>query len=134
MVKIPPELGFIRQSADVLTDERLTENANRVIRSRVAAGTPTGDAAIHFEVSRAPFPRRWSDALRWHDAYQLFGPILTPEDVVRRIAAECTFTDERGAVGIRLKPAAAIVRQYGEQFRRPPRRKQKRRPKPPPLL
>jgi hypothetical protein len=29
MVKIPPELGFIRQSADVLTDERLTENADR---------------------------------------------------------------------------------------------------------
>ncbi len=28
--------------------------------------------------------------------------ILTPEDVVRRIAAECTFTDERGADGIRL--------------------------------
>jgi hypothetical protein len=40
------------------------------------------------------------------------GPILTPEDVVRRIAAECVFVDERGAVGIRLKPAAAIVRQY----------------------
>jgi hypothetical protein len=31
--------------------------------------------------------------------------ILTPEDVVRRIAAECAFIDERGAVGIRLKPA-----------------------------
>jgi hypothetical protein len=60
--------------------------------------------------------------------------ILTPEDVVRRIAAECTFIDERGAVGIRLKPAAAIVRQYGEQFRRPLRRKQNRQPKPPPLL
>jgi hypothetical protein len=60
--------------------------------------------------------------------------ILTPEDVVRRIAAECTFIDERGAVGIRLKPAAAIVRQYGEQFRRPARRRQKPRPKPPPLL
>jgi hypothetical protein len=60
--------------------------------------------------------------------------ILTPEDVVRRIAAECTFIDERGAVGIRLKPAAAIVRQYGEQFRRPPRRKQNRGPKPLPLL
>jgi hypothetical protein len=56
--------------------------------------------------------------------------ILTPEDVIRRIAAECTFIDERGAVGIRLRP----VRQYGEQFRRPPRRKQNRRPKPPPLL
>ena len=54
--------------------------------------------------------------------------ILTPEDVVRRIAAECTFIDERGAVGIRLKPAAVIVRQYGEQFRRPDRRKQNRRP------
>jgi hypothetical protein len=37
-------------------------------------------------------------------------PILTPEDVVRRIAAECAFVDERGAVGIRLEPAAAIVR------------------------
>ena len=60
--------------------------------------------------------------------------ILTPEDVVRRIAAECTFIDERGAVGIRLKPAAAIVRQYGEQFRRPPRQNQNRRPKPPSLL
>jgi hypothetical protein len=60
--------------------------------------------------------------------------ILIPEDVVRPIAAECTFTDERGAVGIRLEPAAAIVRQYGEQFRPRVRRKQTHRPKPPPLL
>jgi hypothetical protein len=50
-------------------------------------------------------------------------PILTPEDVVRQIAAECTFVDERGAVGIRLEPAAAIVRQYGEQFRVPRQRR-----------
>jgi hypothetical protein len=59
---------------------------------------------------------------------------LTPEDIVRRIAAQCTFIDERGAVGIRLNPAAVIVLQYGEQFRRPVRRKQNRGPKPPPLL
>jgi hypothetical protein len=52
----------------------------------------------------------------------------------RWIAAECTFIDERGAVGIRLKPAAAIVRQYGEQFRRLARRKQNHWPKLPPLL
>jgi len=60
--------------------------------------------------------------------------ILTAEDVVRRIAAECAYLDEHGGVGIRLGPAAAIVRQYGEQFR--PRRRQRRpRPaKPPPLL
>jgi hypothetical protein len=32
--------------------------------------------------------------------------ILTPEDVVRRIAAECIFIDELRAVGIRLRPAA----------------------------
>jgi hypothetical protein len=38
-------------------------------------------------------------------------PILTAEDVVRRIAAECAFVDGRRAVGIRLEPAAAIVRQ-----------------------
>ena len=42
---------------------------------------------------------------------------MTAEDVVRRIAAECSYIDEHGAVGIRLKPAAAIVRAYGEQFR-----------------
>jgi hypothetical protein len=43
-------------------------------------------------------------------------PILTAEDVVRRIAAECAYVDERGGVGNRLEPAAAIVRRYGEQF------------------
>ena len=62
-------------------------------------------------------------------------PILTVEDVVRRIAAECASVDERGGIAIRLRPAAAIVRQYGEQFRRPPRRKQAPRSrKSPPLL
>ena len=43
--------------------------------------------------------------------------VVAPDDVVRRIAAERTFVNERGGVGIRLKPAAAIVRQYGQQFR-----------------
>ena len=61
-------------------------------------------------------------------------PILTPEDVVRRIAAECTFVDEHGAVGIRLKPAATIVRQYGNQFRAPRRKRRLRLQKPRPLL
>ena len=60
--------------------------------------------------------------------------ILTAEDVVKRIAAECAFVDERGAVGIRLKPAAAIVRQYGEQFQAPKRKQARRSPKPPRLL
>jgi len=60
--------------------------------------------------------------------------ILTAEDVVRRIAAECAYVDERGGVGIRLEPAAALVRRCGEQFL--PRRRQRRRrqEKPPPLL
>jgi hypothetical protein len=61
-------------------------------------------------------------------------PILTAEDVVKRIAAECAFVDERGAVGIRLKPAAAIVRQYGEEFQALRRRPRRAVPKPPPLL
>ena len=42
-------------------------------------------------------------------------PISTAEDVVRRIAAECAYVDDHGNVGIRLDPAAAIVRQNGEQ-------------------
>jgi hypothetical protein len=61
-------------------------------------------------------------------------PIMTAEDVVRRIAAECAFVDERGGVGIRLRPAVAIVRQYAEQFRPAPRRQRRRSPKPPALL
>ena len=40
---------------------------------------------------------------------------MTAEDAVRRIAAECAYVDRYGAVGIRLEPAAAIVRTYGEQ-------------------
>jgi hypothetical protein len=52
--------------------------------------------------------------------------MLTAEDVVWRIAAECSYIDDRGGVGIRLKPAAELVRQYGEQFRREPRRKPRR--------
>ena len=59
---------------------------------------------------------------------------MTVEDVVKRIAAKCAFVDERGAVGIRLKPAAAIVRQYGEQFRTAKRKQARRSPKPPRLL
>jgi hypothetical protein len=61
--------------------------------------------------------------------------MLTAEDVVRRIAAECAYIDDRGGVGIRLKPAVAIVQQYGEQFRRELQRKPRRQtPKPPRLL
>jgi hypothetical protein len=60
--------------------------------------------------------------------------ILTAEDVVRRIATECAYIDERGGVGIRLEPAAAIVRRYAEQFRPPRRQRRSRAAKPPPLL
>jgi hypothetical protein len=59
---------------------------------------------------------------------------LTAQEVVRRIAAECAFVSANGEVGIRLEPAAALVRQYGEQFRRAPRRRRPRASKPPPLL
>jgi hypothetical protein len=41
---------------------------------------------------------------------QQMASILSAEDVVRLIAAECAYIDERGGVGIRLEPAAAIVR------------------------
>lgn len=60
--------------------------------------------------------------------------VFAAEDVVRRIAAECAYIDERGGVDIRIEPAAAIVRQYGEQFRRERRRQHRPRAKPPPLL
>jgi hypothetical protein len=53
--------------------------------------------------------------------------ILTAEDVVWRVAAECAYVDERGGVGIRLEPAAAIVQQYEEQFRV---QRRERRPRP----
>jgi hypothetical protein len=59
---------------------------------------------------------------------------LTAEDVVRRIAVECAYVDERGGVGMRLEPAAAIVRQYSEQFRARRRERRPRPVRPPPLL
>jgi hypothetical protein len=60
--------------------------------------------------------------------------ILTAEDVVRRIAAECAYVDERGSVGIRLEPAAPIVRRDGGQFRARRRQRRPRPVKPPPPL
>lgn len=62
--------------------------------------------------------------------------MMTAEDVIKRIAAECSFVDERGAVGIRLKPAALIVQKYGEQFYdvTPHRKPARRRAKTPALL
>ena len=46
-------------------------------------------------------------------------PILTTtEVVVTRIAAKCTFVDERGGVGLRLEPAAAIVHQMASNSAR----------------
>src|SRR5215472_11556704 len=54
------------------------------------------------------------------------GRLLTAEDVVRRIAAESAFISANGEVGIRLRPAVALVRQYGDQFRRAPPRRQPR--------
>ena len=39
-----------------------------------------------------------------------------------------TYVDERSGIGIRLEPAATIVRQYGEQFRRPRRKKRDQTP------
>ncbi len=42
------------------------------------------------------------------------------------------YVDDRGGVGIRLEPAAAIVRQYGEQFPRPRERRQAPRASKPP--
>jgi hypothetical protein len=41
---------------------------------------------------------------------------ITAEDVVRRIAAECAFISANGEVGIRLRPAAALVRHTRSSF------------------
>jgi hypothetical protein len=62
--------------------------------------------------------------------------MLTAEDVIRRIAAECAFVDDKGGVGIRIKPAAALVREYGEQFRArvPATPTRRRSPKAPTLI
>jgi hypothetical protein len=62
-------------------------------------------------------------------------PILTAEDVVRRIAAQCAYVDERGGVGIRLEPAGAIMRRCpGAIPSGAPARANTPRAKPRPLL
>jgi hypothetical protein len=99
-------------------------------------GAPDIDLGYH-AAKTAPLQEfNTTDCIACKDACQggrKMARVLTAEDVVRRIAAECAFVDERGGVGIRLEPAAAIVRQYGEQFRRAARRRQ-RTPKRPRLL
>ena len=50
----------------------------------------------------------------------------SPRRTVRRIAAEDTFVDERGAIGIRLQSALAIVRQYGAVTLARPRQRRTR--------
>jgi hypothetical protein len=102
-------------------------------------GAPDIDLGYHAEKTAGLRSRNASHqqlhGLRTYvSRWRHMAPILTAEEVVRRIAAECAYVDDRGGVGIRLKPAVAIVRQYGEQFRRPPPRKRTRRPKPTPLL
>jgi hypothetical protein len=47
-----------------------------------------------------------------------------------RLKGQPPYVDERRGVGIRLKPAAAIVRQYGEQFRALRRKRAQQLPKP----
>jgi hypothetical protein len=54
-------------------------------------------------------------------------PILTAQNLVRRISADRAHVDEPGAFGIRLEPAPPIVRRYGGQTRRAPGRRRTRR-------
>ena len=61
-------------------------------------------------------------------------PILTAEDVVRRIAAECTYVDDRGGVGIRLSPRPRSCGSTENNSGRRGRPRRPRSPKPPPLL
>ena len=57
-------------------------------------------------------------------------PILTAKYVVRPIAAQCAYVDDRGAIGIRPQPAAAIVRHHGGQTWAPGRGRMRWSPKP----
>jgi hypothetical protein len=74
--------------------------------------------------STLPFAADWLD--------DGSGVELTAVDPHRALVAAAV--DERAGVGIRFRPAAAILRQYGEQFRRSPRKQGCRSPKPPRLL
>lgn len=57
--------------------------------------------------------------------------MLTAEAVIHRIAKECCYVNPQGAVGIKLRPAAAIVREYARQYEavRPARRPRLATPK-----
>ena len=85
------------------------------------SGNRSGNAIIE---STLPFAADWLD--------DGSGVELTAVDPHRALVAAAV--DERGGVGIRFRPAAAILRQYGEQFRRSPRKQGCRSPKPPRLL
>jgi hypothetical protein len=98
-------------------------------RETVARAAPKAESNV--ATKRLAFdsaPGHWQSVIMPDDTPQN-PPRLTAEDVVRRIAAESAFVDDRGGVGIRLQPAIAIVRQYGGQFReRAATRSRPRRP------
>jgi hypothetical protein len=102
----------------------LLERFLAVARQHQTGGAPDIDLGYHAGKLQACGREtiNTNNCMAWKPACQGGGymaAILTAEDVVRRIVAECAYVDERGGVGIRLEPPAAIVRQYGEQFRAP---------------
>ncbi|MGA7869033.1 MAG: hypothetical protein WCA23_34550 [Stellaceae bacterium] len=99
-------------------------------------GAPDIDLGYHADKLQA-CGLATNNCMAWKPACQDGGymtAILTAEDVVRRIATECAYVDERGGVVIRLEAAAAIVRQYGDQFRAARRQRRPPSAKPSPLL
>ena len=126
---------------------RSSKLSNRICRTRCSTAAPPNRRSLseridhalqnpeqitnqphHFSVSFDSAATQVADFSPMTDDAPPRRPILTAEDVVRRIAAECAFVDERGSVGIRLEPAIAIVRLYGEQFRNEPPARRPRRP------
>jgi hypothetical protein len=126
---------------DAVWNRTLSEDELKTRLAKVAAGNADAVLALYRQIHAAAPSSLGafdSDAVPRHHLTIMTEDTpswrpLTAEDVVRRIAAECAFVSANGEVGIRLRPAAAIVRLYGEQFRTRPRRR-RRWPKSPPLL
>ena len=94
----------------------LLERVLTVTLEHQGGGAPDVDLGYHAEKSLQACgletfnTRHWVACKHTCRSGRKMAPILTAEDVVRRIAAECAYVDERGAVVARAGKAETVPR------------------------
>jgi hypothetical protein len=123
-----PRLWICRRSFDT----RLAKSLDHLIERNRGSSRPVGITRVN---CRLAVEKRLTPIIPWLESLPV-KVAANGTDIDRRRCrpSNCRrvrLCHERGGIGIRLEPAAAIVWQYGEQFRAPRRQRRTRSAKPP---